>query len=177
MCLWMAFFCCRRKVIVLPRDNPFSASAVAKGLTHYTLPAKCVPTGCSSPLLETQGQRNRHPFGIPARFEMSTHKWKKVRGHSFQNAKIPQASLYQRGKPAGFSLLNYFSSGLLRSNPRINFRSGSTAEGVTDSSSSPIRRNVSVNVGSAPSSPQIPTQQPCRCPDSTVCRIIRRTAG
>lgn len=136
-----------------------------------------LPTGCSSPLLETQGQRNRHPFGILARFEMSTHKWKKVRGHSFQNAKIPQASLYQRGKPAGFSLLNYFSSGLLRSNPRINFRSGSTAEGVTDSSSSPIRRNVSVNVGSAPSLPQIPTQQPCRCPDSTVCRIIRRTAG
>ena len=26
------------------------------------------------PLLETQSQRNRHPFGIPARFEMSTHK-------------------------------------------------------------------------------------------------------
>ena len=32
------------------------------------------PTGCSSPLLETQRQRNRHPFGIPARFEMNTHK-------------------------------------------------------------------------------------------------------
>ena len=25
------------------------------------------PTGCSSPLLETQSQRNCHPFGIPAR--------------------------------------------------------------------------------------------------------------
>ena len=45
-----------------------------------------------SPLLETQSQRNCHPFGIPARFEMSTHKWKMVCGHSFQNAKIPRAS-------------------------------------------------------------------------------------
>ena len=32
------------------------------------------PTGCSPPLLETPRQRNCHPFGIPARFEMSTHK-------------------------------------------------------------------------------------------------------
>ena len=53
MCLWIAFFCCRRKAVVGPGDNPFSTSAVAKGLTHYTLPAKCVPTGCSAPLLET----------------------------------------------------------------------------------------------------------------------------
>jgi hypothetical protein len=47
------------------------------------------------PLLETQSQRNRHPFGIPARFEMSTHKGKMVYGHSFQNGKtqkIPRAS-------------------------------------------------------------------------------------
>ena len=51
-----------------------------------------LPTGCSSPLLETPSQRNCRPFGIPARFEMSTHKWKMVCGHSFQNAKIPRAS-------------------------------------------------------------------------------------
>ena len=37
-------------------------------------------------------------------FEMGTHKWKMVCGHSFQNAKIPQAILYQRGKSVGFSL-------------------------------------------------------------------------
>ena len=40
----------------------------------------------------------------PGRFEMGTHKWKMVCGHSFQNAKIPQAILYQRGKSVGFSL-------------------------------------------------------------------------
>ena len=53
------------------------------------------PTGCSPPLLETPRQRNCHPFGIPARFEMSTHKGKMVYGHSFQNGKtqkIPRAS-------------------------------------------------------------------------------------
>ena len=50
------------------------------------------PTGRSSPLLETPSQRNCHPFGIPACFEMSTHKWKMVCGHSFQNAKIPRTS-------------------------------------------------------------------------------------
>lgn len=66
---------------------------------------------------------------------------------------------------------------LLRSSPRMSLRSGNTAEGETDSSSNPIRRKVSVSVGSAPNSPQMPTQQPCRCPASTVCRIIRRTAG
>ena len=41
-----------------------------------------------SPLLETPSQRNCHPFGISARFEMSTHKWKIVCGHSFQNGKM-----------------------------------------------------------------------------------------
>ena len=50
------------------------------------------PTGRSSPLMETPSQRNCHPFGIPACFEMSTHKWKMVCGHSFQNAKIPRTS-------------------------------------------------------------------------------------
>ena len=45
-----------------------------------------------SPLLETQSQRNRCPFGIPARFEMSTHKWKMVCGHSFQNAPLGRSS-------------------------------------------------------------------------------------
>ncbi len=38
------------------------------------------------------------------------------------------------------------------------------ADGDTDSSSTPIRRKVSVSATSAPSSPQMPTQQPSRCP-------------
>ncbi len=60
------------------------------------------PTGRFSPLLETQSQRNCRPFGIPARFEMSTHKWKMVCGHSFQNAKIPTAvPPARRGKTVG----------------------------------------------------------------------------
>ena len=33
-----------------------------------------LPTGRSRPYWITQSQRNCHPFGIPARFEMSTHK-------------------------------------------------------------------------------------------------------
>ena len=35
-----------------------------------------LPTGRFSPLLETQSQRNCHPFGIPARFERNAHKQK-----------------------------------------------------------------------------------------------------
>ena len=42
-----------------------------------------------SPLLETPSQRNCCPFGIPARFEMSTHNGKMLCGHSFQNEKFP----------------------------------------------------------------------------------------
>ena len=48
---------------------------------HWMPPAKAAcplwipqPTGCSPPLLETPSQRNCRPFGIPARFAMSTHK-------------------------------------------------------------------------------------------------------
>ena len=40
-------------------------------------------------------------------------------------------------------------------------------DGDTESSSNPIRRNVSVSVSSAPSSPQMPTQHPSLCPLST----------
>lgn len=47
------------------------------------------PTGRSRPYWMTPSQRNCHPFGIPARFEMSTHKWKVVCEHSFQNVKTP----------------------------------------------------------------------------------------
>ena len=43
---------------------------------------------------------------------------------------------------------------------RMIFRTGSTKDGDTESSSIPIFRKVSVNVVSAPSSPQMPTQQP-----------------
>ena len=41
--------------------------------------------GAPRPYWITQGQRNCRPFGIPARFERSTHKGKMVCGHSFQN--------------------------------------------------------------------------------------------
>ncbi len=51
------------------------------------------PTGCTRPYWKPRAKGKSHPFGIPTRFEMSTHKWKKVCGHSFQNAKIPQAIL------------------------------------------------------------------------------------
>ena len=37
--------------------------------------------------------RQRAPFGIPSRFERSTHKGKMVCGRSFQNEKIPQTIL------------------------------------------------------------------------------------
>ena len=36
------------------------------------------PTGRSRPYWMTPSQRNCHPFGIPARFEMSTHKQESV---------------------------------------------------------------------------------------------------
>ena len=66
-----------------------------------------------SPLLETQGQRNRHPFGIPARFEMSTHKWKMVCGYSFQNAKIPRASS-DKEKPGDFLYRTHNTAEVIR---------------------------------------------------------------
>ena len=50
-------------------------------------------------------------------------------------------------------------------------------DGDTESSSNPIRRNVSVSVSSAPSSPQMPTQHPSLCPLSTTIFNIRRTAS
>ena len=53
------------------------------------------PTGRSRPYWITQSQRNCHPFGFPARFEMSTHRGKMVCGYSFQNVnntKIPTVS-------------------------------------------------------------------------------------
>lgn len=40
---------------------------------------------------------------IPARFEMSTHKWKMVCGHSFQNEIIPRTSSVKKMKSWGFS--------------------------------------------------------------------------
>lgn len=49
--------------------------------------------GAPRPYWMTLSQRNCRPFGIPARFEMSAHKWEMVCGHSFQNGKIPQAIL------------------------------------------------------------------------------------
>ena len=63
-----------------------------------------LPTGRSRPYWITQSQRNCHPFGIPARFEMSTHKWKMVCGHSFQNEIIPRASSDMEMKFWGFTI-------------------------------------------------------------------------
>ena len=87
---------------------------------HWILPAKAAlpplettAKGTQSPLdspanrvlsslLETQSQRNCYPFGIPARFEMSTHKWKMVCRRSFQNDKIPRTSSRWAMKFCGF---------------------------------------------------------------------------
>ena len=52
------------------------------------------------------------------------------------------------------------AAGLLRSSSRMRLRRGRIAAGETDSSSMPMRKKVSVSTGSAPSSPQTPTQQP-----------------
>ena len=51
------------------------------------------PTGRSHPYWRRKSQRNRRPFGFPARFERSTQKRKMVYGYSFQNAKIPSVFL------------------------------------------------------------------------------------
>ena len=52
----------------------------------------------------------------------------------------------------------------LRPGAEVSFGDGSLTakilDGLTESSSTPILRNVSVRVVSAPSSPQIPTQAP-----------------
>ena len=53
---------------------------------------KPLPTGHSRPYWKPRAKGKSHPFGIPARFEMYTHKGKMVCGHSFQNAKIPRTS-------------------------------------------------------------------------------------
>ena len=42
-----------------------------------------LPTGRSRPYWKPRAKGIIHPFGIPARFEMSTHKEKLVCGHSF----------------------------------------------------------------------------------------------
>ena len=53
-----------------------------------------------------------------------------------------------------------FSEGLLRSTLRMILRTGRMLLAFMDSSSTPMRRKVSVRAVSAPSSPQMPTQMP-----------------
>ena len=60
---------------------------------------------------------------------------------------------------------------------RTALRSGSTERGVTESSSTPMARNVSVRARSAPSSPQMPTQMPFLWAFSVTIWIRRSTAG
>lgn len=60
---------------------------------------------------------------------------------------------------------------------RMILRTGRIEDGLMDSSSIPILTNSSVSSGSAPSSPQIPTQVLCLWPASMVILIARRTAG
>lgn len=77
-----------------PLDSTRQGSAAAFG-NHCK--GNAVPFGFPSqqgaprPYWMIPSQRNCHPFGIPARFEMSTHKWKMVCGHSSQNEKNPQS--------------------------------------------------------------------------------------
>ena len=56
--------------------------------------------------------------------------------------------------------LSYLSDTYFTVVSRMIFRTGSTKDGDTESSSIPIFTKVSVSVVSAPSSPQMPTQQP-----------------
>ena len=76
-------------------------------------------------------------------------------------------------------ILFYNSSGasVVVSIERIADRSGSTADGETESSSIPIDRKVSISSASAPSSPQMPIQIPALCAFSAAMRIMRSTAG
>ena len=50
------------------------------------------PTGRSRPYWKPRAKGICHPFGIPARFGMSTHKEKMNCGHSFQNAPLGRSS-------------------------------------------------------------------------------------
>ena len=59
-----------------------------------------------------------------------------------------------------FSAVQAFSEGLLRSTLRMILRTGRMLLAFMDSSSTPMRRKVSVRAVSAPSSPQMPTQMP-----------------
>ena len=59
-----------------------------------------------------------------------------------------------------FSAGQAFSEGLLRSTLRMILRTGRMLLAFMDSSSTPMRRKVSVRAVSAPSSPQMPTQMP-----------------
>ena len=61
-----------------------------------------------------------------------------------------------------FSAVQAFSEGLLRSTLRMILRTGRMLLAFMDSSSTPMRRKVSVRAVSAPSSPQMPTQMPWR---------------
>ena len=94
---------------------------------------------------------------LPSLVYYYTILYRKVKGYL---AKITKKRCPQRSN----ALIYY----LLRSKERTFSRSGSTAGGLTDSSSTPMRRKVSVKVRSAPSSPQIPTQMPALWPFSMV---------
>ena len=83
----------------MPRNRRFHwiLPATEGSALHWIPPAKetlspldSPANRALSPLLETPSQRNCRPFGFPARFERSTHKWKMVCGRSFQNTKIPR---------------------------------------------------------------------------------------
>ena len=93
---FIGFFLPRRLCPPLDSSRQGSAAAFGNHCQGYSVPFGFPSQqGASRPYWITQSQRNCHPFGIPARFEMSTHKGKMVYGHSFQNGKtqkIPRAS-------------------------------------------------------------------------------------
>ena len=68
---------------------------------------KPLPTGHSRPYWKPRAKGKSHPFGIPARFEMRTHKLKMVCRHSFQNAKIPRTSADKKMMFRGYFVLKY----------------------------------------------------------------------
>ena len=69
------------------------------------------------------------------------------------------------------------SATVIYSASRMILRTGRMQAGETDNSSTPIFRNVSVRVVSAPNSPQIPHQIPSLCAFSVAIWMKRSTAG
>lgn len=66
--------------------------------------------GAPRPYWKPRANGKSRPFGIPARYEMSTHKQEKIFGCLFQNAIIPRTSSGKEMKSWGFWVLRAWNS-------------------------------------------------------------------